>query len=405
VKDYLFSKYASDLRASEIREILKLTQNKDIISLAGGLPLDDLFPINDFKSCIYNILDNDEKIKKSLQYGLSKGSPDLINQLLMLEQNDNIEQQKDFFSVENVIVVSGSQQGIDMLCKLFIEPGDGIAVGLPSYLGAIQCLSLYGANFIGIPIDSDGIRVDILEDFVKKNNIKFIYTVPDFQNPTGVTLKVERRIALTELAEKYGFFIVEDSPYKRLRYEGLDLPSIYELDRYKNTISLRSLSKVFVPGLRLGWILAPDYIINKLELIKQPTDLCTSSFTQAIAFEYLKSGNLNLHISSLVKVYKDKRDCMAENIRTYITEENAKWNVPEGGMFFWLELKDINVNDLMEPSIQAKVAYVPGQSFYINNDSKNTIRLNFSYPSNEEIKEGIIRLLKAINEYNKWHHR
>jgi 2-aminoadipate transaminase len=293
--------------------------------------------------------------------------------------------------------------------KIFINPGDVIIVGYPTYLGGLQAFKAYGPKFVGIPLDDEGMEVDVLEATLQKlsrerNLPKFIYIVPDFQNPKGVTMPTERRKRLLELAERYDLLILADSPYRPLRYSGEPYPNFFHIgDNIKRVITLFTFSKILCPGFRLGYIVAPSKIIDKLIIAKQGTDLCTPSFTQAITREIMKQDKLFGHIKKLVSVYRKKRDRMLNALNKYMPKiDGLQWTRPDGGLFLWMTLpKGMDANIMFDKAVENNVAYVVGSAFHYDGKYRNTMRLNFSYPSLEQIDEGIRRLAKVIEEEAK----
>ncbi len=304
---------------------------------------------------------------------------------------------------ENILVTVASQQGLDLTMKIFVDPSDPVIVELPSYVGGLQSLTSYGAHMIGVPVDDDGMRMDILEQKLTElrdegEHYKLIYIVPDFQNPSGVTLTLERRKRLIELSKLFEVLIVEDTPYRELRFEGEEPPSLFKLDTDGNVVSLHTFSKILVPGFRLGWVVGQKEIITKIATAKQSVDLCTPNFTQAIAAEFLRRGLLAPHIEKIKKMYKDKRDVMLKALDQYMPEvEGLRWTKPQGGLFLWVQLPaTINADDMFYEAVEHNVAYVIGSAFHHDGSGKNTFRLNFSYPTEEEIYEGIKRLAEVI---------
>ncbi|MBI4723209.1 MAG: PLP-dependent aminotransferase family protein, partial [Candidatus Stahlbacteria bacterium] len=341
---------------------------------------------------------------KVLQYGPTEGYPPLIQQIIKrLAQKEGIHIKEN-----ELLITTASQQGLDLVSKIFIDPGDIVIVEMPSYLGGLDALQSYGARFIGIPTDDDGMQVDILAaklkamDKPQMSRIKLIYTVPDFQNPSGVTMSLNRREQLTALAEKYDLLILEDTPYRELKYEGATLPSIFSIAGRSRVMMLYTFSKVFCPGMRLGFAIAGEQIIDKLVTAKQSTDLCTSPFNQALLCEMLKGGALDEHIGKIVSVYREKREFMLDTLDKYLTPlglTDLKWTEPRGGLFLWLTLPDyMDTEEMLSRALQKNVAYVIGSAFYHDRSVKNTMRLNFSYPSLEKISEGIKRLSELIEE-------
>lgn len=396
VKNY--SVIARRMKRSVIRELLKLTNKPDIISFAGGLPDPTAFPVEEIKDITQEVLD--KKGASALQYGPTEGVPELIEELIKLAK----EQGEDV-GPENILVTVASQQGLDLVGKVLIDPSDPIIVELPSYVGGLQAFNCYGAHMFGVPIDDDGILVDKLQAALEKlkkseEHCKFLYLVPDFQNPTGVTLSGQRRKKIIELSRKYNVFIIEDTPYRQVRFEGEAPPTLYSLDKYSNVISLHTFSKIFVPGFRVGWVKARKEIISKLVIAKQSVDLCTPPFTQLIVAEYCRRGLLKKHIEKIKKIYKKKKDVMLEALSEYMPEaEGLSWTKPEGGLFLWVRLPVyIDADEMFYDAVEEKVAYVIGSAFHCNNKGRNTFRMNFSYPTEDKIVEGIRRLGKCVKK-------
>jgi 2-aminoadipate transaminase len=309
--------------------------------------------------------------------------------------------------VENVLITSGSQQALDLIGKLLINSGDRVLVEAPTYLGALQAFNGYGAQYLSVPIDDDGLRTDLLEGSLRLGP-KFMYVLPNFQNPAGVTLSEERRHQLIRLADKYGIPIVEDDPYGQLRYEGEHIAPLVVLDRANlrrdngfsigNVIYLSTFSKTLAPGLRLGWIVAPPKIISKLAQLKQGADLHTSTFTQCVAFEVARRGFLDQHVKLIRGVYRERRDVMLQALAEFFPPE-VTWTHPQGGLFLWVTLpKGMDSQSLFQSALAEDVAFVPGDSFYAGNGPETCrhLRLNFSHPNPEKIHEGIRRLSVAM---------
>jgi len=395
----LLSNNSKVLRRSEIRELLKHTINPEVISLAGGLPYPGLFPIEELKDIVATVLDREGG--QALQYGPTEGDPRLIDFLVQwMREHEGAEIDRNYF-----LICSGAQQALDLIGRVFIDPGDPIIVGLPTYLGAIQAFKSYRANLIGVPVDKQGMDVERVEEILKEfagkgTTVKFIYIVPDFQNPTGVTLSLERREKLLDLCYEYDIVTVDDSPYRDLRYEGERLPMVGPMDKRGYAFSVHTFSKIFAPGPRLGWIVANPAIMDKLVMAKQPADLCTSSFSQAILFEFLNRGLLKPHIAKSVEHYRKKQEAMLQALDKYMPKDaGIDWTHPEGGLFLWMCLPEhLDADALFPKAIERKVAYVMGSAFHFDRSGKNSLRLNFSYPSEEEIDEGIKRLADLFKE-------
>jgi 2-aminoadipate transaminase len=397
----IFSDSAKAMKASVIRELLKLIREPGIISFAGGLPAPETFPTEKIKDITSSIIDREGAFM--MQYGPTEGDPNLKQQILrLMKKEDNYE-----FDSENVLVTTASQQGLDMIGKLFVNPGDTIIVGVPTYLGALQSFSAYKANYMGIDLDEEGIITSILEEKLDKIKLngeempKFIYVIPDFQNPTGITMSLERRKELLRISYKFGIPILEDSPYRALRYAGESVPTILSLDTKGHVISMYTFSKTMLPGLRLGWLVSQNKeIIQKLIIIKQGTDLCTPPFTQAIAAEFLKLGYLEIQIKNNVAFYKQKLKFMLDTLEKEMPKiDGLTWTKPEGGMFLWVKLPDhMSADDLFIKAVKEKVAYVIGSAFHCNGKGQSTLRINFSYSTIEDIDLGIKRLAKVIKD-------
>ena len=390
-----FSERSLTMKASAIRELLKLVDSPDIISLAGGMPDPKLFPKETIAEISKDVFLNHGG--KALQYGATEGIPSLRETLVEEGKSEGIKNLK----LENLIVTTASQQGLDLVSKIFINPNDTIVVEAPSYVGGLQAFNAFQANFVTVPMDDEGIRTDILEQKIKETqskgiNIKFIYTIPNFQNPAGVTLSLERRKEILRISHEYNIPIIEDDPYGEIRFEGEKLPSLVEMDNIGNVIALRTFSKILAPGLRLGWIIADKSVIQKLVLAKQASDLCSPSSTQYIAEEFIKKGYMRNYLDLVRKTYKEKKDTMLKALEKYFPKETS-WTKPEGGMFVWVTVQEyIDTDKLFKEAIKEKVAYVVGSAFYPNGEDKHHIRLNFTLPSKEEIEEGVKRLAKII---------
>ena len=392
----LFSDRAKKFRKSEIRELLKVTESPDIISFAGGLPNPATFPIKELQDISNYILRNHGK--EALQYGTTEGYRELRKILAERAYKDGIDATE-----ENVLITGGSQQALDIIGKIFLEPGDTAIVGLPSYLGGLNAFRSYECNMVGIPLDKDGMITDILEEKVKeliKNEIipKFIYVIPTFQNPAGVVLSEKRRKKLLDIANEYDLLVIEDDPYSRLRYNGNPVRPVKSFDDENRVLYMSTFSKILSPGFRLAWVIGDTEIIKKMVIAKQAMDLCTNTFTQHLAYEFIRRGSLDLHILKIIEIYKPKRDIMIKNIEEHFPE-GYTCNRPEGGMFAWVTLPEyIDTEKMFIEALKEKVAYVHGKAFHVDGSGGNTMRLNFSYPSNEQIEEGIKRLAKVIEK-------
>ncbi|MFO7923227.1 MAG: PLP-dependent aminotransferase family protein [Bacteroidales bacterium] len=395
--DKVFNRQISSQKKSAIREVLKLTQRPDIISFAGGLPSPESFPVEHLRKIVCEIFDSDQ-ILQALQYGTTEGDIHLRELLVDRYRKQGLE-----IDVDNLIITTASQQALDLLPKVFIDPGDKIICSLPSYLGGISAFSFYGARMVGVELDKHGMRSDLLEEKLKKMRAfgekpKFIYTIPDFQNPAGITMPESRRREILDIARKYDLLIVEDSPYRELRYEGSPQKMIYAMDNTGQVISIGTFSKILAPGFRIGWIIADKAITEKLVTAKQTADLCTSPFVQKIAARYLETGIFDDHLKKITAMYREKRDIMLSALKEYMPE-GVSWTEPEGGLFLFLTLPEyMDAGELFMQAVEEKVAFVLGNVFYCDGCGKNTMRLNFSFASKEMNVEGVKRLAKAIRK-------
>jgi 2-aminoadipate transaminase len=400
--EYRYANRTKRMGSSVIRELLKLTEQPDIISFGGGLPAPEVFPIKEFQAACNYVLENQGA--QALQYSTTEGYRPL---------REMIAQRTARYAVsvtpENILITSGSQQALDFIGRVFINQGDHIVVENPTYLGALQAWNAYGAQYISVPSDENGMVTDELEKALRVGP-KFIYVLPNFQNPSGTTLSLERRQRLVELADRYGVPIVEDDPYGQLRFEGEHLPSVVSLDsEYRgddgcytgNVIYLSTFSKLLAPGIRLAWVIAPEQVIRKLVQTKQAADLNTAAFNQMTAYEVGKTGFLDEHVKHIRSVYRERRDVMIEMMEEMFPPE-LRWTRPQGGMFLWGILpEDLDAAEVLKVAIQRKVAFVPGESFHPNGGGKNTMRLNFSYSNPETIREGINRMGSVLKEFVK----
>jgi len=400
VKDLqsLLSTNIKGMKRSAIRELLKLVNRPEIISFAGGLPSPEAFPIKDLQTITSEVMANEATM--ALQYGATEGDPLLREQLVARYNKMGFN-----ITVDNIIITTASQQALDLLAKAFIDRGDEIIVELPSYLGALSAFNSYGAVPHGIPMDENGMRADLMEDCLKEmasrgKKPKFVYIIPDFQNPAGSTMKESRRVEILELVHKYDLILIEDSPYRELRYEGKDQKTLYELDGGKgNVILLGTFSKIFAPGFRIGWVVAHPEINDKIVVGKQATDLCTPPFTQRITARYLEKNLLDDSIVRINALYKEKKSIMLKALDDYMPEDTS-WTKPEGGLFLQLTCPpQIDTNDLLVKAIKDEnVAFVAGHSFYCDGSGTNTMRLNFSFADTQLNAEGIRRLANVIKK-------
>ena len=390
------------MSSSMIRELLKFTAQPDIISFAGGLPAPELFPIEETKAATDVVLS--EMGPQALQYSPTEGYVPLREMIVRHMARYGI-----VVDVDNVLITSGSQQALDLIGKILINPGDRILTDEPTYLGAIQAFTMYGAEYVTVPIDEDGMQVSKLEQALRAGP-KFMYILPNFQNPAGVTLSLERRRDIIAFADRYGIPIVEDDPYGQLRYEGEHIKPLVVLDAERlqceddgkyggNVIYLRTFSKTLAPGLRLGWVVAPKEVIRQTVLAKQGTDLHTSTFDQMVAYEVARGGFIDRHVRRIREVYHRRRDVMLAALERAFPDPGlgVHWTRPQGGLFLWVVLPEsIDAGELLKEAVKDKVAFVPGVAFHPNGGGHNTMRLNFSNACDEMIEEGIARLGRAV---------
>jgi len=383
------------MKCSAIRELLKLTQQPDVISFAGGMPAPELFPLREIEEACRHILREDGA--RALQYGATEGYGPLKEYLA-----DSVRKYGIPAVPDNVLLTNGSQQALDLVGALFIGPGDYVITGRPTYLGAIQAWDTYEARYQTVEEDENGMIVDQLEDAYEQvlaasgHPPRFIYVLPNFHNPAGTTLPLERRQQLAEIATKLNLPVVEDDPYGQLRYEGEDIVPINALIP-ERTIYLGTFSKTLTPGLRLGWIICPEVLIQRFVQAKQGADLHTSTFIQYIANDICQRGLLKPHVKQLREVYKERRDTMLDALAEF-WPESSSWTRPQGGLFLWARVPEpIDTLEFSKTALAEKVAYVPGIHFYPNRDGgHNAMRLNFSYCPPELIVEGIRRLGVAL---------
>ncbi len=390
----ILSKNMAAAKRSAIREILKLTQNPDVISFAGGLPAEKSFPVEDIKICMNEILDNVGT--KALQYGTTEGCIELREQLVKHYKLQGVD-----VGVENIVITTASQQGLDLTAKIFINPGDKIICGLPSYLGGLSAFRAYGGVPVGVRFDDDGMCPIELGKMLAKmeadNDLpKFLYLIPDFQNPAGITYPEKRRQELLDIAEKYNLLVIEDSPYRELRFDGAEQKMMYQLDKSNRVVALGTFSKILAPGFRIGWVVAHEKIIEKYITAKQASDLCTPAILQMAVGKYMEKGMLEKNLAKTIDMYRVKRDLMLDCFRKYMPK-GITWTEPEGGLFLFLNLPEgMDSEELFKIAIEKNVAFVIGKVFHCDGSGINTMRLNFSFPTHEQIDTGVKRLADSI---------
>jgi len=380
------------MQSSIIRELLKYALRPDIISFAGGMPAPELFPVREFEEACRHVLAHEGQV--ALQYSPTEGYPPLKAWLAETMSKYDISVEPD-----NILMVNGSQQALDLIGKLFIDAGACVVTSAPTYLGALQAWNAYEAHYRTVPLDDDGMCVEELEDLLCSGERPcFVYVLPNFHNPAGTTLPLERREQLAEIARQYDLVIIEDDPYGELRYEGKDITPIFRLAP-ERTIYLSTFSKTLAPGIRLAWVVAPKPIIARLVQAKQGADLHTGTFVQMIANDICQRGLLRQHVKHLRQVYRVRRDTMLEALEEH-WPAGTSWTHPQGGLFLWARVPQrINTRDFLEKALAAKVAYVPGFAFYPGEaGGENTMRLNFSNANEEMINEGIYRLGVALKQ-------
>lgn len=383
----------SSMLSSEIRDLLAVTARPDIISLAGGLPYTQAFDPEIIMRTVRRVLAEDHAA--ALQYGPSDGYAPLKHSLIEVMREEGTP-----CFPEDIIITHGAQQGLELIAKIFINPGDHIITEAPSYVGALNSFLSYQPNIHTIPMDEDGMVLEHLAEVLeglaaRGERAKFIYSIPNFQNPAGITLRAERRFGLLELAHDHDCLVVEDNPYGMLRFEGAPSPTLRSLDEGR-VIYLGTLSKIFSAGMRIGWIAAPHPILEKLLLAKQSADLCTSSFTQMIAHRYFTEEDWRGQVQQLLEFYRGRRDAMLGALEEHLSGI-ATWTLPQGGLFVWATLPEfVKTSEMLAVAVDAKVAYVPGSGFFPYEGGENCMRLNFSYSDVETVHEGIKRLAKVI---------
>ena len=398
-----FSERARGLRASEVRELLKLLELPDMISFAGGFPNADTFPVDIVREIANDVLKKDGP--KTLQYGITEGIPQLRESVAERMKKKGMDVEKD-----NVLIVSGSQQVIDLTGKVFIDPKDSIVISAPTYLTALTGWAVYQATFESIPIDKDNMRMDLFEERMKKlakraNPPEIVYVLPNFQNPAGVTMPEKSRRRLVDLASDYDFLVIEDDPYGELRYKGEHLAPIKSYDDEGRVIYMSTFSKILAPGLRVGWVVAHEDILRKLVIAKQSADVCTNILGQRIAHEYIARGYIDPQIEKIKKIYSKKMALMLGGMDEFMPD-GIEWTKPEGGMFLWVDLPDwMDSSELLKKALNKRVAFVTGKAFFADpKDGTASMRLNFTHPSDPMITEGLRRLGSVMNQemVSKW---
>ena len=391
----LFAERTTVMKSSAMRDLMALTEREDVISLAGGMPDTSTFPPDSYASLMRTVAA--DSCARALQYGPTEGLmlvKRCITQVMLAEGMD--------VDPDEVLVTTGGQQVIDLVCKTLLDPGDVVVTEAPTYPGAVPTFCAYQADVVQVTMDRDGMRIDELESTLAEldrsgRRPKFIYTVPNFHNPAGVTMSLERRRELVRIAGERELLVLEDNPYGLLRYEGDPLPTLYSLDD-EFVIYASTFSKILSPGVRLGWTVAPAPVLAKMKIGKQASDLCSSSISQYFVSAYFDSGPWEDYVRSLIEIYRRRRDVMLDALAEHFPRE-TRWTHPQGGLFIWATLPDyIDTTDLLARALQEHVAFVPGRAAYVDGRGGSAMRLNFSGVDEDEIREGIRRIGEVVRE-------
>lgn len=371
--------------------ILQAAADTKIISFAGGLPAPELFPVKEMKAAVDKVFE--EHGQEAMQYGAAKGVTALRE---VIQQH--VKEKEDVDSeLDNVLVTTGSEQALDLVGKAFVDPGDTVLVEQPTYLCALDVFRSYGANFASVEMDEDGMKMDALEEALKANpNTKLIYTVPNFQNPTGRTMTEERRKQLAELAEKYDVYVLEDNPYGEIRFAGQHVPAVKSFDKSGHVLYMSTFSKTLAPGFRLGWLVADEDVVNKLTVLKQSADLHTDNLAQFAVAQFFADNDVDAHVKEISALYGKRKDLMLEGIKKYFPE-GVKYTDPEGGMFLWVEVPGVDDTvELFKECLEHDVAFVPGDPFFAGEVQPGAFRLNYSNMKEDQIEVGLKRLGAAL---------
>ena len=392
----LFARRTQEMKSSAMRDLMAITARPEVISLAGGLPDTTCFPSEDVAALMSSVAA--DASARALQYGPTEGMDELKDCIVEVMAEEGMD-----VGADELLITTGGQQVIDLVCKTLIDPGDVIVAEGPTYPGAVPTFGAYQADVVQIEMDADGMRVDLLEETLDRlqadgRRPKFVYTVPTFQNPAGVTMSLDRRRQLVRIAKQRELFVLEDNPYGLLRYEGEPLPPLYALDGGEFVIYLGTFSKILSPGLRLGWTAAPRPVLEKLNLGKQGVDLCSSTFSQFFVVEYFRRRDWRRLLGSFRDVYRRRRDVLLEALEEHLPAE-AEWTRPGGGLFIWATLPSyIDTTDLLARALREHVAFVPGRAAYLDGRGGSSMRLNFSGVSEDDLREGVRRIGKVVSE-------
>ena len=371
--------------------ILQAAADPKIISFAGGLPAPELFPVKEMKAAVDKVFE--EHGQEAMQYGAAKGVTALREVIQQhVKEKENVDSELD-----NVLVTTGSEQALDLVGKAFVDPGDTVLVEQPTYLCALDVFRSYGANFASVEMDEDGMKMDALEEALKANlNTKLIYTVPNFQNPTGRTMTEERRKQLAELAEKYDVYVLEDNPYGEIRFSGQHVPAVKSFDKSGHVFYMSTFSKTLAPGFRLGWLVADKAVVNKLTVLKQSADLHTDNLAQFAVAQFFADNDVDAHVKEISALFGKRKDLMLEGIKKYFPE-GVKYTDPEGGMFLWVEVPGVDDTvELFKECLEHDVAFVPGDPFFAGEVQPGAFRLNYSNMKEDQIEVGLKRLGAAL---------
>ncbi len=386
-----FARRMAQMRPSTIREILKVTAEPDVISFAGGLPAPELFPVEAVRAAADDALARHGS--RALQYSQSEGNPALREWIAGEMKRRGIDA-----APEQVLVTNGSQQVLDLAGKLFLDPGDVVLTENPTYLAAIQAFQTLEARFVPVPTDAEGLIPEALPELIRKHRPKFLYTIPNFQNPTGNTLPAARRQALARIAAEHGLTVLEDDPYGKLRYRGAEIPPVKHWDEAGRVLYASTFSKTIAPGLRVGWVVGAPEVIGRMLILKQASDLHTSSFDQLVALGYLTQNDPTAHLDRIRRAYGERYQVLDEALRSAMPS-GFRWTQPEGGMFLWVTgPADLDALALLQRAIARKVAFVPGRDFFPADGGRNFLRLNYSNSTPERIREGVARLAALCRE-------
>ena len=391
--EYKFASRMDRMKASEIRELLKLTARPEIISFAGGLPAPELFPVKEIAQVSHDLVLKEGQ--KLLQYATTEGRPTLREKIA----KRMTEKYKTPVVADDILITTGSQQCLDFAGKLFLDPGDVVLCESPSYLGALNAFNAYQPVFKEVPTDGEGIIPEELDKILASTpKCKFIYVIPDFQNPTGICWSLERRKKFIEVINKYDLPVFEDNPYGELRYRGESFPTLKSMDTKGLVSFLGTFSKIFCPGLRLGWIAGPHTIVEKFVMIKQSADLHTSNFDQGVADAYMDTYDLDAHVKEIVALYGHRRDLILKTMEEEFPE-GVEFTRPDGGLFLWVTVPEgVSARKVFDKCIEQKVAAVIGDAFYPNDKTDRSMRVNYSCMPDDKIVEGVKRMAKAIKE-------